>query len=108
MKNNQAITLVALIITIIVLLILAGVTLSIILGDNGLINKAQSSVDKYQEASQNEELIFNGYIEQIEKQMEMQINLERVTFGIKANIFVPYADTDFSKSKAAVTNHRNA
>ena len=41
MKSNKAITLVALIITIIVLLILAGVTLNMVLGENGLINKAQ-------------------------------------------------------------------
>ena len=40
------------ILNIIILLILAGVSLSMILGDNGLINKAQSSVDEYQKAAQ--------------------------------------------------------
>ena len=48
LKSDKAITLVALIITIIILLILAGVSLSIVLGDNGLINKAQKSVDTYE------------------------------------------------------------
>ena len=55
LKSNKAITLVALIITIIILLILAGVSLSMILGDNGLINKAQSSVNAYQQAALNEQ-----------------------------------------------------
>ncbi len=55
LKSNKAITLVALIITIIILLILAGVSLSMILGENGLINKAQSSVNAYQQAAINEQ-----------------------------------------------------
>ena len=59
LKSNRAITLVALIITIIVLLILAGVSLSMVLGENGLINKAQSSVDKYQEKATNEQNLLN-------------------------------------------------
>ena len=59
LKSNKAITLVALIITIIVLLILAGVSLSMVLGENGLINKAQSSVNKYQESSENEQNLLN-------------------------------------------------
>ena len=40
--NNKAITLIALIITIIVLLILTGVTLNFALGENGIINKARN------------------------------------------------------------------
>ena len=40
MKKNSAVTLISLIITIIVLLILAGVTISMILGDNGILTKA--------------------------------------------------------------------
>ena len=41
MKADKGITLVALIITIIVLLILAGVSIAMVLGDNGLINKSK-------------------------------------------------------------------
>ncbi len=59
LKSNKAITLIALIITIIILLILAGVSLSMVLGENGLINKAQSSVDKYKESSENEQNLLN-------------------------------------------------
>ena len=55
LRSNKAITLVALIITIIILLILAGVSLSMVLGENGLINKAQAGVNKYQESAIKEE-----------------------------------------------------
>ena len=42
-KNSKGITLIALVITIIVLLILAGVTIATLTGDNGILNKAQSA-----------------------------------------------------------------
>ena len=40
MKNNKGITLIALVITIIVLLILAGVSIAMLTGDNGILTKA--------------------------------------------------------------------
>ena len=43
LKANKGITLIALAITIIVLLILAGVTISLVLGQNGIIGKAQKT-----------------------------------------------------------------
>lgn len=57
LKLNSAITMVALVITIVILLILASVTLTMVLGDNGLLNKAKASVDKYQEKAMEEELM---------------------------------------------------
>lgn len=46
MKNKRGITLIALVITIIVLLVLAGVSLSLVLGDNGIIKKSIKSEEK--------------------------------------------------------------
>ena len=43
MKDNKGITLIALVITIIVLLILAGVSIAMLTGDNGLLTKANNS-----------------------------------------------------------------
>ena len=40
MKNNKGITLIALVITIIVLLILAGVSIAMLTGDNGILTQA--------------------------------------------------------------------
>ena len=45
MKSNKGITLVALVITIIVLLILAGVSISLVVGDNGVLTQAKGSSD---------------------------------------------------------------
>ncbi|MBR3134372.1 MAG: hypothetical protein IKG56_02810 [Clostridia bacterium] len=42
-KNNLGITLIALVVTIIVLLILAGVTINIVAGNNSLLDKAKTS-----------------------------------------------------------------
>ncbi len=54
--KNRGITLVALVITIIIMLILAGVTLRITLGDNGLIKKSKQTVDIYEQEVENEAL----------------------------------------------------
>ena len=43
MKNQKGITLVALIITIIVMLILAGVSISLVVGENGVLTQAQGA-----------------------------------------------------------------
>ena len=51
MKNQKGITLVALVITIIVLLILAGVSISLVLGDNGVLNQASNAVDANEKAT---------------------------------------------------------
>ena len=54
-KSNKGITLVALVVTIVVLLILAGVSISLVLGQNGLITQAQEAKKKTAEATKNEE-----------------------------------------------------
>ena len=43
MKNQKGITLIALVITIIVLLILAGISIAMLAGDNGVLTKASDS-----------------------------------------------------------------
>ena len=45
MKKQKGITLIALVITIIVLLILAGVTISMIVGDNGILTRTDSAAE---------------------------------------------------------------
>ena len=56
-KNNEiGITLIALVITIIVLLILAGVSIAMLTGQNGILTQAQSAKNKTTEAVKDEEL----------------------------------------------------
>ncbi len=54
-KQVQGITLIALVVTIIVLLILAGVAISLTVGDNGLFRRVQNAADTWQMAEQNEQ-----------------------------------------------------
>lgn len=63
LKNQKGITLVALVVTIIVLLILAGVSLSLIAGENGILGRATGAVDKNAQATSKEqaELLIADY-----------------------------------------------
>ena len=67
-KEEKGITLVALVVTIIVLLILAGVTLNIVLDNDGIINKAQQAVGDYENSQREEQEILN----EIENYMNSQ------------------------------------
>ena len=46
MKNQKGITLIALVITIIVLLILAGVSIAMLTGQNGILTRASGASEK--------------------------------------------------------------
>lgn len=50
MKNQKGITLTALVITIIVLLMLSGISLIFIIGNNGIVTRAQKAVTNEQDA----------------------------------------------------------
>ena len=54
LKQQKGITLVALVITIVVLIILAGVAISLTLSDNGIFNKATTARDSYQHSANEE------------------------------------------------------
>lgn len=58
-KKEKGITLIALIITIIVLLILAGVALATITGNNGIIKNAENAVAQYQNQANKEQELLN-------------------------------------------------
>lgn len=58
-KQAKGITLIALVVTIIVLLILAGVTISSIIVNNGIFSKAEQAKDEYRDASAKEEASLN-------------------------------------------------
>lgn len=55
-KKTRGITLIALVVTIIVLLILAGVAINLSIGNNGIFKRAQNATDTWKNAEKNEEL----------------------------------------------------
>ena len=54
LKNKNGITLIALVVTIVVLLILAGVSISMLTGENGIIKQAQEAKEKSEIAEEKE------------------------------------------------------
>ena len=64
--NNKGITLIALVITIIVLLILAGVSIAMLTGENGILSQAQKAKEETENATQNEESVLENYEQYIE------------------------------------------
>lgn len=61
MKKENGITLVALVVTIIVLLILAGVSLSMVFSQDGIFQRAENAANKWNEASANEVRYFDSF-----------------------------------------------
>ena len=60
---NKGITLVALVVTIVVLLILAGISINLLLGENGIIKKAKEAREKTAEGKTNDMLGMNQLIQ---------------------------------------------
>lgn len=67
MKNNRGITLIAMIVTIIVLLILSYISIFILMGDNGILSKAMEAKKSNDEAEQKENNNFNAMEKQSDK-----------------------------------------
>ena len=82
-KEMKGITLVALVVTIVVLLILAGVSISTVLGDNGIITKAKEAAEKTA-AAQEKEMIERNLLEQeLENSLATPAPKPQPTDGVK-------------------------
>ena len=74
-KKERGITLIALIVTIIVLLILAGVTISLAINNQGIFNKAKTAGNAYINAQTNEQTGLNTADEEMQNIMN-QYNIK--------------------------------
>ena len=70
LKSNGGITLVALVVTIIVLIILAGVSISLVLGNNGIIKKAREAKENYIEAAEEEDVAIHALEDEMNQKIE--------------------------------------
>ncbi len=77
-NNESGITLIALVITIIVLLILAGVTIAMLTGNNGILTKVKEAKEKTKQAEREEKYDLDSIEEEIEKNINQKI-VEQVT-----------------------------
>ena len=76
-KSEKAITLVALVVTIIVLIILAGVSISLVIGNNGIMQKAAKGREDYTGAAINEQLDLNKIEDYIEDNTSNKSEIEK-------------------------------
>ena len=122
LKSNKAITLIALVVTIVVLLILAGISISLVAGDNGLIKKARDARDETRYASIKEEVelwkadkslaettggsreSLNDFITRLKLKDNEQENVEKDASGKIKKITIKIGDKtiDLSDSKTLV------
>ena len=84
LKGNKGITLIALIITIIVLLILVGITIATLTGENKIIGKAQSAKIQSEKAS-------------IKEQIELAVVTSRINDNLDASIDINILETELKK-----------
>ncbi len=106
LKKEKGITLVALVITIIVLLILAGVSIATLTGDNGILTKASEAKEKTEAASRKEqddieEILSTlddyegGSLEGLTKDQKVKyVNSPRLLSGMKKIMFKDPTDTE--------------
>ena len=87
LKNKKGITLVALVVTIVVLLILAGVSINLVLGNNGIIAKAKEAETKSAEASQNDLKGMNALTEEMNNALgeKPKVDLSKYKIGDYVN-----------------------
>ena len=107
LKNKTGITLIALIITIIVLLILAGVAISLVVGDNGILSRSKSSKEATVVGGEKETiavswgaLITNKLVndeeitdERFEQELINNVNDVTVSYDDDGNYLIHFNDT---------------
>ena len=94
LKKQKGITLVALVVTMVVLLILAGVSINLVLGDNGIVKKAQEAQTKSAEASQNDLTSMDELAKELEDAINGNENNDDESKFMKENTKVTYSDGD--------------
>ena len=111
-KNENAVTIVALVITVILMLILVGVVLQFSIGENGLIKVSKEAAKKYQNAANDEAISLIGYENEINKyataskEIEKE-DLNKLTEEDLNSMFYPNKSMKLSLSNNQITIPRN-
>ena len=96
LKENKGITLVALVVTIVVLLILSGITINMTIGENGIITKAQETARKTNQIEANTQSYLNELQQDVAEELanadieiyldKTESNVDNVIITIKGTI----------------------
>ena len=73
-KQEKGITLIALVVTIIIMLILAGVSIKLAIDNNGVIENAKEAKDQYEQAQANDESGLNDLSSELRRQLDANRN----------------------------------
>ena len=95
LKRNKGITLIALVVTIIVLLILAGISIAMLTGQNGILNRAAEAKEKTEAAQKDEEKTLQRY-EDMMAQYTGSLPLREETKPYFPNSTFSYKEGDLS------------
>ena len=99
LKNTTGITLIALVVTIVVLLILAGVSVNAVFGQDGIIQKAKDAQNKMDQAVENDQKSIN----ELNSWIESKVN--GTTGGNTSGEDDPVTPTgNWTQNKTSVTN----
>lgn len=96
MKNIKGITLISLVITIIVLVILTAITLTFVLGENGLIAKTQQAEKNYEKAEENE----------IQELAKLDNTVEKHILGTRETVTIDKEEYDNLKNTVDILSKR--
>ena len=90
MKNTRGITLIALVVSIIVLLILAGITIAALSGDNGILTRAKEAKEKTEQAQKEDKQTVSNMEDMLENIEFKNINTEDTKPGkaLPANVTI--------------------
>ena len=110
-KSTKGITLVALVITIIILLILAGISIST-LTNTGIFEKAKEAKQKSEEASAKEQSLLYGYEDELSKytsndRWDGKVNKPELMTGMKAIKFTEPTDSTEGKDEKVSDSSKN-
>lgn len=100
-SNQRGITLIALVITIVVLLILAGVSINALFSDNGIIDRAKDAQNKMDQATQNDLDAINGLSNWIDSKINGNAGGDDTSTPVAptADTAPYYPDTTFIKEE---------
>ena len=91
MKNQRGITLVALVVTIIILIILAGVSINMVVGDNGIITQAQRAARETANVTIASEERMNALVEEMNQYMSGNDEEAEITINdLQAGDYIKY------------------
>ena len=72
-KKEQAVTLIALVVTLVILIILAAVSINMVLGDQGIFKKARKGANSMHDAEVNTQIAFNSITAEVDRVIQGEV-----------------------------------